>query len=439
MNLLKTALWVSAFVLFAATATAQLVTQLTTNDLLFRENSSTKAFITWQSGTNVLEIVNQEVGDSDISLESRGDIFFRTGSPSVLNRMFIDQDGLVGIGTLSPDGQLDIETNSSPNDPHLMLTETGNGDFARISFRNTAAVGDDFWNLGGRATGASDDPRFQINYNNGSEGNIFFRINPNDDNTLVDSDIIPFDGNDLFDLGNNTAGEFWDDVVCNDLTELSDKTIKKDIQNLEYGLEELLQLRPVRYQHKTDLPQQRKRIGLIAQEVQQVIPELVKTHDVDRNKKGQLERKPVEILGMNYSKLSVVLINAIQEQQTLIEEKDQQIEDLEARIAKLEQLILPSHNTQTVELNAVPKTAYLKQNQPNPFSTTTTIDYNIPETVRQAEIIITDLNGAVLKKVVVEGQGQLEIAANSLSAGTYTYSLVMDGEIVATNKMVLTK
>ena len=81
----------------------------------------------------------------------------------------------------------------------------------------------------------------------------------------------------------------------------------------------------------------------------------------------------------------------------------------------------------------------LAQNQPNPFSETTIIEYAIPEKANESKIIFTDLNGSVIKTVAVNGIGQLEITTPNFPAGTYTYSLVLDGKVVATNKMVLTK
>ena len=50
------------------------------------------------------------------------------------------------------------------------------------------------------------------------------------------------------------------------------------------------------------------------------------------------------------------------------------------------------------------------------------------------------MNGQLLKSVsVAQGNGQLTINAGELAAGTYSYNLVVDGAIVDTKKMVLTK
>ena len=70
-------------------------------------------------------------------------------------------------------------------------------------------------------------------------------------------------------------------------------------------------------------------LGLIAQEVEGVIPELILR-----------EADPAKPLGLNYLGLVPVLIKAIQEQQTTITtlkaEQEKQLEQLQARIARLE-------------------------------------------------------------------------------------------------------
>jgi hypothetical protein len=82
----------------------------------------------------------------------------------------------------------------------------------------------------------------------------------------------------------------------------SDIRLKTNIHPLTYGLREIMQLNPVRF-NWTKEPSSGDKIGLIAQEVRQIIPEVV-TGD---------EKK--EYLGINYAELVPVLINAIKQQQ----------------------------------------------------------------------------------------------------------------------------
>ena len=69
-----------------------------------------------------------------------------------------------------------------------------------------------------------------------------------------------------------------------------------------------------------------KQIGMIAQEVEKILPELVNT-DSDGYK------------SVEYSRVVAVLIEAMKEQQKTIDEQKDMIDDLNERITKLEELI----------------------------------------------------------------------------------------------------
>ena len=80
----------------------------------------------------------------------------------------------------------------------------------------------------------------------------------------------------------------------------------------------------------------------------------------------------------------------------------------------------------------------LNQNVPNPFAESTVITYSIPATVQKAQIHFYDSQGKLINSVEIaeKGNGQLNVFANDLSTGVYTYSLVADGKVVATKKMM---
>ncbi|WP_163271969.1 tail fiber domain-containing protein [Dysgonomonas sp. 511] len=108
-------------------------------------------------------------------------------------------------------------------------------------------------------------------------------------------------------------------------TQSSDRRLKKAIKDLEYGLKQVMQLKPVSFTMKKS---EEKRIGFIAQEVKPIIPEVVSGAE------GDIEKG--ETLGITYSELTAVLTKAIQEQQAQIEEQQKLIEKLEKRIEELE-------------------------------------------------------------------------------------------------------
>lgn len=157
-------------------------------------------------------------------------------------------------------------------------------------------------------------------------------------------------------------------------------------------------------------------IGLIAQELQQIYPELV-----NEGEDGYLS--------INYIELVPILIKSIQELKT-------KVDVLENEAAKLIQR--GDENTMTGGLSLQ---ALLYQNDPNPFTENTTIKCIIPNSVRNAVLYIYDMNGHQIdsRTIIERGNASLTIEGNSLEAGMYLYSLITDGTVVDTKRMILTK
>ena len=85
--------------------------------------------------------------------------------------------------------------------------------------------------------------------------------------------------------------------------------------------------------------------------------------------------------------------------------------------------------------------AALFQNSPNPFSEATEIKMSLPETTREAHVRVYNLEGKELKNIQVEerGEASIKISANDLSAGMYLYALIIDGKVVDTKRLILTR
>ncbi|KXK51995.1 MAG: Pectinesterase [Chlorobi bacterium OLB7] len=85
--------------------------------------------------------------------------------------------------------------------------------------------------------------------------------------------------------------------------------------------------------------------------------------------------------------------------------------------------------------------ASLGQNTPNPFSDETTISYALPTTTKAGELVIADVNGKELQRIPLadRGNAKVTISVKGMRAGTYVYSLVADGNIVGSEKMVVVK
>jgi len=128
----------------------------------------------------------------------------------------------------------------------------------------------------------------------------------------------------------NTTGEY---------VQTSDRSLKENISPLDEGvLDKLNQINVVNYNYKRD-PSKQMTTGFIAQELEPLFPQFV--HSEGENSK----------LGVNYSGLSVIAIQAIQEQQQIIGEQEKQIQrqaeeinELKRRFGQLEKLVNNNKN-----------------------------------------------------------------------------------------------
>lgn len=117
------------------------------------------------------------------------------------------------------------------------------------------------------------------------------------------------------------------DGVSGAYSALSDARLKTNIRPLENVLPSLMDLQVKRYEFIHNNPDHRQDIGIIAQDLRKKYPELVTVNTVnDGNPTVQ------EQLGVNYAGLSVLAIKAIQEQQKLIEQLQQQVAELQRKL-----------------------------------------------------------------------------------------------------------
>lgn len=137
-------------------------------------------------------------------------------------------------------------------------------------------------------------------------------------------------GNGTTDLDRANALELEKDgdlIIAGTLTESSDARLKTDVQPLGPALEGLRTLHPVRYRFLADAGHpDSPQIGLIAQEVEAVFPELVA-----RDARGYLS--------LAYPKLTAVLVRAVQEQHALIDAQRERLDRLERELAELRERI----------------------------------------------------------------------------------------------------
>ncbi len=105
------------------------------------------------------------------------------------------------------------------------------------------------------------------------------------------------------DMSNAGAATF-----NNDVTAFSDKRLKTDISNIENGIEKVMQMQGVHYK-RNDVEDAKPQIGVLAQDMEAIVPEVVLTAD------DEMQTKSVD-----YGKLTAVLIEAIKDLKAEIDE-----------------------------------------------------------------------------------------------------------------------
>lgn len=225
-------------------------------------------------------------------------------------------------------------------------------------------------------------------------------------------------GNLELSVGGSLRGTF--NGVTGVYSAVSDRRLKKDIEKAPDLLNKVMQLEVSRYHMLSNNVADKKYFGLIAQDVEKIFPEVVFKNKLDNAD---------EYYTMDYGAVSVLAIKAIQEQQKTITA-------LEERIAKLESAL--NATTSKTKLGYDASAVSLEQNQPNPFNQTTVIRYKIPAGAN-AQLNVYDAAGAMIKTMRASESGMSQINAGELKAGTYTYTLVIDGKQIASKKMVMLK
>ncbi len=119
----------------------------------------------------------------------------------------------------------------------------------------------------------------------------------------------------------------------------------------------------------------------------------------------------------------------------------QTINELNNRLQSLEQRYSLNKTRSAGNGDNIYNDIVLGNNSPNPFSTETSIEYNIPNGVNEAALCIYDMSGKQKNKFIINerGKGSIDITANNFNEGLYVYALIIDGNVYDTKKMIITK
>ena len=142
------------------------------------------------------------------------------------------------------------------------------------------------------------------------------------------------------------AGYFSGNTYATGSYLTSDARLKSEIHPLKSGLEKVMQLKPKTYTYDRvkydfmNLPEG-EQFGFLAQEVEALLPNLTNKafHAYDEAKSDTPEGQGFEFKVVNYIGMIPVMVSAMQEQQTIIQNQEDRISQLEKKIQELELLI----------------------------------------------------------------------------------------------------
>ncbi len=265
--------------------------------------------------------------------------------------------------------------------------------------------------------------------------------------------------------------DVWGTILQSGTNVTSDSTLKHNIQDMNLNADSLLSLlRPRTFEWNMiqDTFMLGTQYGFIAQEFETVLPDLVKSGQDGIKHISSNGLLPVLVLGYQNQKAQLDSLKNQQEDlqagydslQQVVTSQQTTIEDLNNRLSQLENClsgILPmlcqlsqsaiQANTpaaqeqvrQNLNVTLSNRTAIiLDQNVPNPFAEQTVIHFSIHSTVQKAQLHFYDGNGRLMHSMEIteRGLGSLTVFGSDLSTGVYTYTLVADGQVVATKKMM---
>ena len=235
-------------------------------------------------------------------------------------------------------------------------------------------------------------------------------------------------------------------IFCDVINFPSDASLKTNIQTVNNATSIVKRMRGVSFQWQLsaigDTTMNGIHYGFIAQEMDSILPNVVRT-----NMDG--------LKSIAYTEIIPYVVMAFQEEHKRNDSLASKLDSIQQIVAILQSQMNSccSSNSRTQNPNTNPtvnqtnvtldnsQNIVLNQNVPNPFAEQTTITYNLPESVQKAQLLFYDATGKLIKSADLtdRGKGQINVFANDLSNGIYSYALVVDGQIADTKRMVKTQ
>ncbi|MCL2074344.1 MAG: tail fiber domain-containing protein [Marinilabiliaceae bacterium] len=394
-----------------------------------------------------------------------GNVGISDGSPYMTHKFQVQGttflDGNVGVGTGAENttNRLHVAGNTLITDGGLAVGGIGGIGGIGLPFPymlNVEGVSRFATNLGALMFG---------NHSNG------YSPSPGQHN-LVAATLYPANNNVVF-LGasdNRFNSLFVYTVNYHTLTNGSDIRLKENIHPLPPMLDKLKEVQAYNFNYTDEYFKdfseeekeymQRVEYGFIAQEIQEIFPELV------------FERGEEKMLSLNYVSMIPILTAAINELREESGKRTKEVDDLrkesENRLSSIEDLRLEVETLKSMlaqcctagitkskeenetssinfqlsdDANTETEEMILYQNAPNPFDKNTTIRCFIPKGMGNVQLCVYNMQGAQVQCLDVYERGTVDviIEAGKLTSGIYTYLLIGDAKTSDAKQMILTK
>ncbi len=367
-----------------------------------------------------------------------------TSSNTIANSQVFDDGNNVAIGSATPAGKMQVSDNNNANGapslpmpvPQITVQTGNNGGQSAISFLRFN--NDVKWTMGWSGDGTVGTGAYQsfrllwsptTNYTDLSDFN----------NRYVSGGGLQYGSNTAMSVSGGSlnvglggllepqyALDVNGTVRANLFIPSSDQRYKTNIANISGALDKIKQLTGRTFYYDTISFSKReftsqKQIGLIAQEVLPVVPEIV-------------YKDSAGYYSLDYDRLVALLIEGMKDQQAQIDS----LKNSNSQNSNNNKSFSQNIPTTDVTLETA---AMLFQNTPNPFGNQTSIGYILPDKVQHAEMVFYDEYGNELKHVVLNdrGKAKIDVDAQNLASGIYSYSLIVDGKMIDTRKMIRTK
>lgn len=410
-------------------------------------------------------------------------LLFTITNSNVSTKLSVLGNGNMGLGTTSPSYKLTVNTSTS--------------NYGVVHTDGTTIVGT-YIDANGGYIGTQSNHKLSLFTNNGgarltvtTAGDVGIGIT-NPGSKLDVNGTSNFSGNmaitgNVTVTGSGTYSGTWT---------MSDQMFKTNVDSIQNALATIKLLKPKMYYFDTLNYKEfnftpNRSYGFLAQDLSQVLPELVSTNvkTAVLDTLGNIIHPAITYKAINYTEIIAFLTKGMQEQSYEVDSlktKVIRLDSVNASLQKAQQESMDSlriktnnqesinaslqnqlnqlmatinnccsisaqseNNTQAKSLSEVTTTqidvklndvqsVVLEQNVPNPFAEQTTINYFLTDNTVKAQILFYDAQGKLIQSVdlIQKGKGTLNVFASDLSSGIYTYTLVVDGKIVETKKMM---